>query len=59
MEGRNIRMAPAVGSVVLAMALGIATAQAGIFGALNNLASASQDSGVKVPSAVYEAGDVA
>ncbi len=40
-------------------ALGIAVAQAGIFGALNDLASAAQDSGVHVPSPVYEAGDAA
>ncbi len=59
MKGRNIQMTPTIGSAVIAMALGISTAQAGIFGALDDLGRAAQDSGVTVPSQVYEAGDAA
>lgn len=37
----------------------VTAAQAGILGALNDIANATQDSGVNVPNSVYEAGSVA
>lgn len=39
------------------LALGIPAAQAGVFGALDDLANAAQDSGINVPGSVYEAGN--
>lgn len=45
-------------SFILAIAMGLPiSASAGIFGALNDLASAAQDAGVQVPSSVYNAED--
>ena len=47
-------------AVAGALSLGsLPAAQAGIFGALNDIANAAQDSGVSVPSSVYAAGSVA
>lgn len=39
--------------------LGIPAADAGMFGAIDNLANAAEDAGVHVPNSVYEAGSVA